>query len=114
MVKENISLELAREGGLNNLELKGDMNLNITDPSLTKLKINLAPPVADFGSDMQYKQHPNVAKFAANKERSIALKDATRDFPVNQPLGVLKWRYQGKDERYVPLSSKHFLRGLSV
>jgi len=104
IVKETLSLTLSREGGLESMELKGDMNLNITDPSLTKLKIILAPPTADFGSDMQYKQHPNVAKFAANKERSIALKDPSRDFPVSQSLGVLKWRYQGKDESFVPLS----------
>jgi hypothetical protein len=87
------------------MEIKGDMNLHVSDPALTKLKLTLAPPPTDFGSDIQFKQHPNMAKFAANKERTIALKDPSRDFPVNQSLGVLKWRYQGKDESYVPLSS---------
>ncbi|KAI0033954.1 hypothetical protein K488DRAFT_77530 [Vararia minispora EC-137] len=103
-VKEILNLTLSREGGLESMEIKGDMNLHISDPSLTKLKLVLAPPTIDFGSDIQFKQHPNVAKFAANKERAIALKDPSRDFPVKQSLGVLKWRYQGKDESYVPLS----------
>ena len=96
------------------MELKGDMNLNITDSSFTKVKLSLAPPAVDFGSELQYKQHPNVAKFAANKDRVVALKDPSRDFPLNQSLGVLKWRYAGKDESYVPLTSKSSHRYLSA
>ncbi|PSR72062.1 hypothetical protein PHLCEN_2v12043 [Hermanssonia centrifuga] len=104
IVKENIQLELVREGGLNNLELKGDMNLQISDASLARVKLILAEPATSFGPELQYKQHPNVGKFAANKERLIALKDPSRSFPVGQSLAVLKWRYAGKDESYVPLS----------
>jgi coatomer subunit delta len=106
VVKETISLELSREGGLNELELKGDMNLQITDSALTRIKLSLLDPTTAFGPELQYKQHPNVGKFAANKERVIALKDPSRSFPVGQSLAVLKWRYAGKDESYVPLSSK--------
>ncbi len=104
-MKENIQLELVREGGLNHLELKGDMNLQISDASLARVKLILAEPATSFGPELQYKQHPNVGKFAANKERLIALKDSSRSFPVGQSLAVLKWRYAGKDESYVPLSS---------
>ena len=103
---ETIQLELQREGGLNNLELKGDMNLQISDASLARIKLSLTEPAVAFGPELQYKQHPNVAKFAANKDRTIALKDPSRSFPVGQSLAVLKWRYAGKDESYVPLSSE--------
>ena len=104
-MKENLSLSLSREGGLESLELKGDMNLNVTDATLAKIKIVLQPPTGDFGNELQFKQHPNVGKFAASKDRVVALKDSSRSFPVNQSLAVLKWRYAGKDESYVPLSS---------
>lgn len=87
------------------MELKGDLNLQITDASLSRVKLVLADPPTAFGPELQFKQHPNVNKFAANKERVIALKDPSRSFPVGQPLAVLKWRYSGKDETYVPLSS---------
>ena len=107
MIHENIRLELQREGGLNDLELKGDMNLNISDASLARIKLAIAEPAVAFGPELQYKQHPNVGKFAANKERLIALKDPSRSFPVGQSLAVLKWRYAGKDESYVPLSSAY-------
>lgn len=87
------------------MDLKGDMNLQVSDPGLARIKIALLPPTNDFGHELQFKQHPNVGKFVANKERVIALKDPSRQFPVNQSLAVLKWRYTGKDESYVPLSS---------
>lgn len=105
IIKERISLSLMREGGLKSLELKGDMNLSVSDPALAKIKLALTPLSSDFGSDLQFKQHPNVAKFGPSADRVVALKDPSRSFPVGQPLAVLKWRYAGKDETYVPLSS---------
>lgn len=82
------------------------MNLQIADTSLARVRLTLAEPAVSFGPELQYKQHPYVGKFSANKERVIALKDPSRTFPVGQSLAVLKWRYAGKDESYVPLSSK--------
>lgn len=107
IIKETISLSLSREGGLESLELKGDMNLHVSDPTFSRVKLALVPAPSAFGPELQFKQHPNVGKFSANKERSIALKDSSREFPVNQSLAVLKWRYSGKDESYVPLSSEY-------
>ncbi|KZT08764.1 uncharacterized protein LAESUDRAFT_53433 [Laetiporus sulphureus 93-53] len=104
VVRETINAEMSRDGGLNDLELKGDMNLHISDPALARVRLALAPPSTNFGPELQFKQHPNVAKFVANRERVVALKDPARSFPVGQPLSVLKWRYKGKDETYVPLS----------
>lgn len=106
-IKEQVSLTLMREGGLKSMELKGDMNLQITDATQAQIKILLAAPTIDFGSDLQFKQHPKVAKFGA--ERVIALADTSRAFPVGQSIAVLRWRYAGKDESYVPLSSMGFL-----
>ena len=88
------------------MELKGDMNLQVSDPAFSRIKIQLNSSSADFGSELQFKQHPNVAKFEPAKDRTVALKDASRAFPVGQPLGVLRWRYVGRDESFVPLSSK--------
>ncbi|THH16448.1 hypothetical protein EW146_g4200 [Bondarzewia mesenterica] len=102
--KEHLTLTLSREGGLESLELKGDMNLRVSDPDFSRIKVTLLPAPSEFGSELQFKQHPNVGKFVANKDRIIALKDSARGFPVNQSLAVLKWRYSGKDESYVPLS----------
>ncbi|KAG6845568.1 hypothetical protein H0H87_007247 [Tephrocybe sp. NHM501043] len=104
-IKEQISLSLLRDGGVESMELKGDMNLHISDAALAHLRIALSSPSTDFGGNsLQFKQHPNVAKFAPGQARVVALKDPSRAFPVGQSLAVLKWRYAGTDESNVPLS----------
>ncbi|KAF9464505.1 hypothetical protein BDZ94DRAFT_1256601 [Collybia nuda] len=103
-IKEQISLSLLRDGGVQSMELKGDMNLHISDASLAHLRITLLPSTDFGGNSLQFKQHPNVAKFTPGQERVVALKDPTRAFPVGQSLAVLKWRYAGTDESNVPLS----------
>ncbi|KAF5391026.1 hypothetical protein D9757_003937 [Collybiopsis confluens] len=104
VVKEQLSLSLLRDGGVQSMELKGDMNLLITDSDLGHIKISLGHPSADFGNSLQFKQHPNVARFSPGKERVIALRDSSRSFPIGQSLAVLRWRYTGTDESNVPLS----------
>lgn len=87
------------------MEMKGEMNLSVSDPALAHIRIALSS-ASDLGNSIQFKQHPNFAKLVPNQPRVIALKDPSRAFPVNQNLGVLKWRYTGTDETNVPLSSK--------
>ncbi|PPQ66344.1 hypothetical protein CVT24_007181 [Panaeolus cyanescens] len=105
IIKETISLQLLRDGGVQSMELKGDMNLQVSDPANAHIKINLASTSVDFGgAGLQFKQHPNVAKFVPGQPRIVALKDSSKAFPVGQSLAVLKWRYAGTDESNVPLS----------
>jgi hypothetical protein len=106
-IKEQLSVSLLRDGGVQSFELKGDLDLRVTDAALTKLRLTLSPKEY---ADLQFKQHPNVAKFAGS-EKVIALKDPSRSFPVGQGLGVLRWRMTSKDESVVPLTGKpaHFL-----
>lgn len=101
-----MALELEREGGVKSFDIRGDMNLEVSDPAYARIRLALTPASTEWGSDLQFKQHPQVVKFAPQAERLVALRDPSRGFPVNQSLGVLKWRYSGKDESYVPLSSQ--------
>ncbi|RDB30672.1 Coatomer subunit delta [Hypsizygus marmoreus] len=104
VIKEQISLSLLRDGGVQSMELKGDMNLQISDAAYSHLRLTLSPATDFGGNGLQFKQHPNVAKFTPGQERVVALKDPSRAFPVGQSLAVLKWRYAGTDESNVPLS----------
>lgn len=45
---------LARNSGVQSMELKGDINLQIADAARGRIGILLAPP---------FKQHPKIAKF---------------------------------------------------
>ncbi|KAG7442211.1 uncharacterized protein BT62DRAFT_450445 [Guyanagaster necrorhizus] len=106
VIKEQLSLSLHRDGGLQSMELKGDMNLQISDAEFSHIKILLSNPTTDFGGHhLQFKHHPNVLKFSSGQQdRVVALKDSSRAFPLHQSIGVLKWRYAGTDESNVPLS----------
>lgn len=113
-IREQLSISLLRDGGLNSFELKGDLDLRVTDAAQSKIRLLLAPT---SHADLQFKQHPNVAKFApGGGDKIIALKDATRSFPVGQGLGVLRWRMTSKDESAVPLNGEwaQSLKGQAV
>jgi hypothetical protein len=102
-IREQLSVSLLRDGGLNSFELKGDLDLRVNDAAQGKIRLALAPSTH---ADLQFKQHPNVAKFGAAGEKVIALKDPSRSFPVGQGLGVLRWRMTAKDESAVPLTGE--------
>lgn len=97
-----------RDGSLSSLEVKGDLELRITDATLAKVRLQLADSSASShlagGEELQYKTHPHVDKNAWGSSRLISLKDPSRPFPLNQNLGVLRWRLASKDESLVPLS----------
>ncbi|KIS69964.1 coatomer subunit delta [Mycosarcoma maydis] len=108
VVKERISITGNRDGGLESLEIKGDLLLKITDPSLAKVRLQLAPPEANnlvlAAGDLQFKTNPQIDKAAWSSDRIVAPRDARKPFPVNQSLGVLRWRMVTKDETALPLS----------
>ncbi|KAK9767762.1 coatomer subunit delta, variant 2 [Basidiobolus ranarum] len=100
-IEERITVVADRDGGLQNMEVKGDLVLRVSDPDLAYLKLTLKPLTMD---GIQFKTHPNVDKRLFNSENVVALKDPTRPFPLNTSLGVVRWRYVRKDEDAIPLS----------
>jgi hypothetical protein len=52
------------------------------------------------------KTHPNVNKPLFGSDKIIAFRDSSKEFPLNTPTGVLRWRFISKDEGFIPLSSK--------
>ncbi|MCO5610611.1 hypothetical protein L7F22_064850 [Adiantum nelumboides] len=107
VVKERISLQATRDGSLESLEVKGDLELRITDPTLSKVAVQVTPASTSSllpASALQFKTHPHVDKAAWADGRLIKLRDANKPFPVRQNLGVLRWRATTKDETVVPLS----------
>ncbi|KAJ5682821.1 coatomer subunit delta [Penicillium macrosclerotiorum] len=88
-VAETISATLTREGALKSFEVKGDLQLRITDPSFTKLRLDLQA-VPTHGA--QFRTHPNVDKALFTNDSVIQLKDTSKRFPANNSIGVLRWR----------------------
>ena len=53
---EIISAKFSREGTMESFEVKGDLQLRISDPALTQVKLGL---VVDDKTGVQYHTHPN-------------------------------------------------------
>ncbi len=103
VVNESINAKLSREGVVNSLTISGDLNLRVADASLTKIKLNLdAHPT----HGAQFRTHPNVDRNLFNSSRIIQMSNATKGFPVNQSVGVLRWRAAPKvdDTSALPIS----------
>jgi hypothetical protein len=89
-IAEKINAKLSREGALKSIEITGDLQLRISDPSLTKVKLDL---VANASHGVQFRTHPNVDKSIFNGSKAIQMSNAaTKGFPVNNSVGVLRWR----------------------
>jgi hypothetical protein len=102
-VAETIAAKLSREGSLKTFEVKGDLQLRITDHSLTKVKLEL---VADASTGAQFRTHPNVDKSLFSSSKAIQLKDPTKGFPPNNSVGVLRWKVNAKadDSGVLPIT----------
>ena len=87
-IMESISAKITREGSLKSFNVKGDLHLRISDPSLTKVKLDL---LASPTHGAQFKTHPKVDKAIFNNAQALQLKDQSSGFPVNNSVGVLRW-----------------------
>lgn len=88
IVAESISAKLSREGSLKSFSVKGDLQLRISNPSLTKVKLDL---VANPTHNAQFRTHPNVDKALFGKSKRVQLRDSSKGFPANNSVGVLRW-----------------------
>ncbi|KAI9665275.1 MAG: hypothetical protein M1829_005749 [Trizodia sp. TS-e1964] len=93
IISEAISAKLSREGSLKFFEVKGDLTLRISDPSLAKLKLEL---VANASKNAQFRTHPNVDKALFNSSKAIQMNDQSKPFPSNSPVQVLRWKVNAK------------------
>lgn len=95
-----------RDGGASSLDISGILELRVSDPNQSKLKIQLKPisskSILNSGEAV-YKTHPHVDKNLWSSNRIIGLKDSKKPFPINQTLPVLRWRFNSKDETFLPL-----------
>ena len=88
IVAEKISAKISRDGNLKSFSVKGDLQLRISDPSLTKVKLDLT---ANATNGAQFRTHPNVDRLLFTNSKTIQLRDSSRGFPANNSVGVLRW-----------------------
>jgi len=98
---ETITLSTSRDGGMENMEVKGTMLLSVNNPDTARVKIAFNK---NDDENIAFTPHPNVDKKLLASENIIALKAADKPFPVGAEVGVMKWRFQTTDESHMPLT----------
>ncbi|KAK5632046.1 hypothetical protein RRF57_007760 [Xylaria bambusicola] len=102
-INEAIGAKISRDGSLTSLTVSGDLSLRISDPSLTKVKLQLT---ANASHGAQFRTHPNVDRGLFTSNKVIQMSNVARGFPVNNSVGVLRWRTAPKtdDTSALPIS----------
>uniref|UniRef100_A0A914UQZ1 Coatomer subunit delta n=1 Tax=Plectus sambesii TaxID=2011161 RepID=A0A914UQZ1_9BILA len=100
-IEEKMNVVIPRDGGLDSMEVLGLIALRVSDPQFNTVKLQLENRDTR-GAQLQ--THPNLDKTAWSSSQMLRLKSAQKPFPVNNDVGVLKWRLQTTDETLVPLT----------
>mmetsp|Transcript_10664 Transcript_10664/g.14954 ORF Transcript_10664/g.14954 Transcript_10664/m.14954 type:complete len:536 (+) Transcript_10664:63-1670(+) len=92
-LEEKISVNMNREGGVEACEVKGTLTLTAnTDAGAAAIvEVNKAALPSNFN----FATHPKVNKQTYEKSGVLSLKKG--GFPLNRPVGVLRWSYGGED-----------------
>ncbi|CEF97336.1 Coatomer delta subunit [Ostreococcus tauri] len=101
VIEEKLNVSLNRNGGLEQMELQGNMLLEVRNEDDALIRVMTK---AGANSGFQFKTHPNIDKGLHANEGVLGLKDPNRPFPCGSALGVLKWRFTTKDESQLPIS----------
>ena len=97
-----MSAKTNRDGGLEAMDVQGQLNLHISDSTMSRVQLGLHSNDAD---GTQFKTHPNVDRNLFKDHHKIGLRDSSRPFPLNQQMCVLRWRLQAKPESAkIPIS----------
>jgi hypothetical protein len=100
-MEERMTIIVNRDGGLQQMEVKGDLMVHATTPEGAQSRIKITYPQS---GEVQFKTHPNMDKKQWASDAVLTLKDSGKTFPLGQPTGVLKWRLVSKDEESLPIS----------
>jgi hypothetical protein len=100
-VEEKLVVVLKKDGGLENLEVQGSMSLVVQKEEDAYIRVQVESSANKL---FNFKTHPNIDKNLYSDKNILGLKDPSRPFPTGNPLGILKWRMQSKQESLVPLS----------
>lgn len=94
---------LGRDGGVQSFELSGMLTLRIAEEKYGRVKIAIDNTDT---KGLQLQTHPNVDKDLFKTRSQIGLKNPAKPFPLNNDVGVLKWRWNTQDESAIPLTSQ--------
>jgi len=88
-VEEKVSVRLNKDGGVESLEVKGELKMLINDAEASFVKVQVQH---SKNPAFQFKTHPNINRGMWADDAILCHRDQSKSFPVGTELGVLKWR----------------------
>ncbi|CAF0850687.1 unnamed protein product [Didymodactylos carnosus] len=99
--EEKLNVRCGRDGGVENLEILGMVMLRVKSEEYGRIFIAVQN---NETRNIQLQTHPNIDKKLFISDSLIGLKNPEKPFPINQDIGILKWRYQSTDGKEIPLT----------
>ena len=90
VVAESVSIEFTSDGSMKQTTVNGQLQLTCFKKDV-KAQLKCAVSPLDE-SVFQFNTHPHVDKAAWSKNSLLKLKSASKSFPVDKTLSILKWR----------------------
>eukprot|EP00286_Rhodomonas_abbreviata_P017708 CAMPEP_0181318598 /NCGR_PEP_ID=MMETSP1101-20121128/17095_1 /TAXON_ID=46948 /ORGANISM="Rhodomonas abbreviata, Strain Caron Lab Isolate" /LENGTH=183 /DNA_ID=CAMNT_0023426085 /DNA_START=1 /DNA_END=548 /DNA_ORIENTATION=- len=83
-VEEKLNVKLNKDGGVEALEIKGELKMLINDPEAAFVKVQVTHPK---NSAFQFKTHPNINRGLWADDALLCHRDQSKSFPVGTELG---------------------------
>ncbi|KJH41857.1 adaptor complexe medium subunit family protein [Dictyocaulus viviparus] len=100
-VEEKMTATVSRDGGLQGAEILGVVSLSVAASEFNTVAIQMHNK-APGGAQLQV--HPNLDKKDWQTSAMLKLKSANKPFPVNNDVGVLKWKMVLIEEEQLPIA----------
>ncbi len=100
-ITEKVSAKISKDGLVEMLEIKGNLNLTAMNDDVANCTIKLKP--IGNASEFSFNTHPKINKPLYDKSSILQLKDQSKGFPSGRPVGILKWTNSNSNEDMLPL-----------
>eukprot|EP01038_Epipyxis_sp_PR26KG_P004625 gene4625-6504_t len=100
VIAEKVTANITRDSTVDLLEIKGGLTLTAATDEAALCSVQLKQLNM---TQFSFNTHPKVNKALYEKSGLLQLKDTTKGFPSQRPVGILKWTYSGSTDEYVPL-----------
>lgn len=102
-LEEKVTLQMGQDGSLEKFSLNGGVSLKITEDTFNQIQFAGKLSSTPHLDTVQFNTHPNLDKKLWNSDKILKLKNASKTFPTNQAITILKWRFTTDEEDLVPI-----------
>lgn len=98
LVEERMVVHMSREGEVKSSEVKGTITYTANTNAGTEanVTVNKSSYSGKCGAGWSFATHPKVDKASYEKSGLLTLKGG-KPYPLNRPVGILRWNYSGTD-----------------